>query len=405
MPVSYMGTKRHLAPTVRSAIEALDPQGPVLDLFGGMGSVAEALAPRFPVLCNDFLGFASAISAARLVPAPPRPGALLATIEPIFRGHRTTLQAHFGRRLAEEALAISSGQEELQRWMERAPSVATSAHYTKRARQAASATGVLHYELATLYFSAGYFSTHQSIDLDSLRCAIDQAYPKASPSRTVAIAAFLVAASRLSNSPGHTAQFLRPNSPEAFNRIRATYARSTWRAFAQAIHEHIAPLGTLAWRSESHAISHDANDLLRTTKRRLGAIYADPPYSRDQYARFYHVQETLYRYDYPGAAGRGRGPRKPRPTSGFSRVSQVESSFKDMFRNVARLRAPLVLSYPSEGLLHARSVCPVTLAKEWLDLTGELVLPHIHSTLGASHGTARNDVFEHIYTFMPKPKA
>lgn len=405
MPISYMGTKRHLAPTVRSAIESLDPHLPVLDLFGGMGSVTEALAPRYPVLCNDFLGFASAISAARLETVPPQQSVVLRAIEPGFRLHKVALEARFGRRLTQEAIAVSAGLDGLRMWMDRAPTVANSTYYARRAKQASLQTGPLHYQLATLYFSAGYFSTRQAIDLDALRCAIDEAYPKNSPRRTVAIAAWLVAASRLSNSPGHTAQFLRANSPEAFSRIRATFARSVWRAFVQSLQEDVTPLGTSAWRSRSGAVTHDAADLMRTTRRRLGAVYADPPYSRDQYARFYHVQETLYRYDYPGAAGRGRGPLLARPVSGFSRVSEVESAFTNLFRNVARLRTPLVLSYPSEGLLQSRSVDPVKLAGTWLELTDEQVLPHRHSTLGASNGRARKDVFEHIYTFAPKPQA
>lgn len=65
MVVRYMGTKRHMANHVRDAISDLQPSGRVVDLFSGMGSVAESLRDTASVVTNDALSFTAAVSRAR----------------------------------------------------------------------------------------------------------------------------------------------------------------------------------------------------------------------------------------------------------------------------------------------------------------------------------------------------
>jgi hypothetical protein len=56
--IRYMGTKHSLASEVASHVRGLPP-GPLLDLFGGMGSIAGALAPHRPAYVNDVQAYAS----------------------------------------------------------------------------------------------------------------------------------------------------------------------------------------------------------------------------------------------------------------------------------------------------------------------------------------------------------
>jgi len=40
----------------------------------------------------------------------------------------------------------------------------------------------------------------------------------------------------------------------------------------------------------------DALSLLKSSRvSSVTAVYADPPYTKDQYSRYYHVYETMYR--------------------------------------------------------------------------------------------------------------
>jgi adenine-specific DNA-methyltransferase len=39
-------------------------------------------------------------------------------------------------------------------------------------------------------------------------------------------------------------------------------------------------------------------------------VYLDPPYTRDEYSRYYHVLETLVRYKYPVVSGKASIPKR-----------------------------------------------------------------------------------------------
>jgi adenine-specific DNA-methyltransferase len=122
-------------------------------------------------------------------------------------------------------------------------------------------------------------------------------------------------------------------------------------------------------------------------------VYADPPYSKDHYSRYYHVLETLTRYDHPGAVGKGRY-RPDRFATPFSLKTRVEAAMDELCGAVAERGHTFILSYPSNGLLNAGcGVDPGDLLRDHfcrVDLS--MRRPTSHSTLGARHGSARNSV-------------
>jgi len=92
-------------------------------------------------------------------------------------------------------------------------------------------------------------------------------------------------------------------------------------------------------------------------------VYFDPPYTADNYSRFYHALDVIARNDYPplekDAAGkpvRGRYPQiGTRFQSGFARASAVEDEFRKVIAACAASGAKLVISYSSPtGLLLKR---------------------------------------------------
>ncbi len=82
----------------------------------------------------------------------------------------------------------------------------------------------------------------------------------------------------------------------------------------------------------------------------VGVIYADPPYTRDHYSRFYHVLETLCLRDDPqvsttfeaGPTSRGLY-RSERHQSPFCIKSQAPGAFAELFAKARGV--PLLLSY------------------------------------------------------------
>lgn len=82
--------------------------------------------------------------------------------------------------------------------------------------------------------------------------------------------------------------------------------RSVWEEFLGAL-ARLAAFGSQVWRAGNRAFQADALSLLRDRERLADVrlVYADPPYTSDQYSRYYHIYETLILYDYPAARGRG----------------------------------------------------------------------------------------------------
>jgi adenine-specific DNA methylase len=95
-------------------------------------------------------------------------------------------------------------------------------------------------------------------------------------------------------------------------------------------------------------------------------VYADPPYTRDHYSRFYHVLETMALRDDPkistntahGKTVLSRGIyRQDRHQSPFCIRSEAPAAFEELFERVAKRGVPLVLSYSpyaSEKNAHPR---------------------------------------------------
>lgn len=396
MVVRYMGTKRHMANHVRDAIENLPCQGRAVDLFSGMGSVAESLCNTASVVTNDALSFTASLSRARFT-ARQRSADAASTanrLRPAFETRHRELEAKYGDQLEKEKFTLKGTQVDLIEYMKHAPHVANSAPHRRAARVAAKSSDSEHYELATLYFSAGYLSLRQAIEVDSIRAAIDQ--DDHFEDRDWLLSAWISATSVLINAPGHTAQYLRPNSSSAYSRILRVWNRSIWTEFTKALNS-VNLVGSDKWRAGNSVFVGDALDLVSNDQLDdIGVVYADPPYTKDQYSRYYHVYETLYRYDYPDASGMGRN-RSDRFTTGFSLKSAVVSSFHDLCRNVSRMQTPLIISYPSSGLLTKCDITVVDIARKYFDRIEIKSFNANHSTLGGSTGSSKKSATENLY--------
>jgi adenine-specific DNA-methyltransferase len=409
VPIRYMGTKRTLAPLVRSAITELRPSGQVADLFSGMGSVAAALAPTTPVLTNDLLAFTTAFARARFLPfdRPPLDEIARQLYLP-FDKCRSELRATYARRIRAEHRAMQESPKQLAMYMRDAPHAGSSRSWWTTARAAQRATGLEHYRLTTTHFSSSYFSTAQAIELDSLRFAIDEVTSEGadadggrSPLRDWLLSGWIGAAAAVINAPGHTAQFLKPSTRPAYVRLVSRWRRSIWATFLDRTGE-LRPVGTAMWRRYNTVTNQDALQLLNSPETDgISLVYADPPYTKDSYSRYYHVYETLYEYDYPDSVGAGR-TRSDRLPADFSLATRVVEAFTELIRRVSERGVPLILSYPSKGLLTRKGFAPQDLFGEFFELKKHIVTGLDHSTLGASKGTSHKLAEENVYVCLPR---
>lgn len=263
-----------------------------------------------------------------------------------------------------------------------------------------------NYDVFVNRFSGTYLSYAQAIDFDSLRYALDTAKENSmltSDAYQWALVALCIGLSKCATTTGHFAQPLSPKH-EILRRYNAQRNRSLYVEWSRAL-DWLGPIGSKVWRRKNRVYRHDALELLGilvNKTERPSVIYADPPYTKDQYSRYYHVYETAVLYDYPEAIGRGLY-RTQRASSSFSSKALVESSLDELIRKCADIGADLVLSYPTNGLLDdSQEILPSMLRKHYRRKPQVLTTEHVHSTMGASKGADRHDVTEAIYMVKRK---
>lgn len=259
------------------------------------------------------------------------------------------------------------------------------------------------YSLFSMYYANGYFGIAQSITIDSLRYAIDMTFPADSGLdedqvlRNVCLSAMMYAASYCVAAPGHFAQFLSfdPKKESGYQAIFHHRMQSFLDRFGdkvQGIYEQLEPS---PYKNECYCLDYReilANDAIMDE---VDLVYADPPYTSVHYSRFYHILETLVRYDYPESLYIGRY-RNDRHQSGFCQKSNVETEFRHLIGSLSQRHKTLVISYPDTGLIPLSQL--VQLCKEYYLKPHHIIKEnrknYIHSTLGGKTGNARKDVTE-----------
>lgn len=402
-PVRYMGTKRLLAPQVRALMLRLAPKARVADLFSGLGAVAACLSPDLPVLANDTMEFAACVARARLLEEEPVQSAerTLSMLTDSYIRQRQWLCEAFAEGLRKEAEILAGGDAKaLTSHMRTAPHVGNSSELSAIATESAVAPDHARFCMASLYFASSYFSAVQAADIDAVRYAIEvTCFPPGVRDRL--LACWLAACSRMINSPGHTAQYLQPHDAATLRRVTRQWRRPFWATFHQIACDW-RRVGTRSWRLKNVVTQRDALALVQDhgAMQNVGAIYADPPYTKDQYSRFYHVYETLYLYDFPASTGLGRY-RGGRYSSPFCLASQADEAFSRLFAAIAKGRVPFVLSYPDAGLLHRLGSDLYAKLRAAFPVIEVLSFSHSHSTMGASRGPARKAAMENLYVCIP----
>lgn len=385
--ISYMGTKREFAGDVAEVIASAKP-GMLLDAFAGMGAIAEAVSERRSVWTNDVQRFAHLVGACRFtgIADPPSDVFLAQVLELDFAAHLERLGAAHGIAIALSDQAMRASELE-----------AMVALLSQAAEQVIERS---NYNCFLRLYRDGYFGARQAAEIDALRFAMDSAVAKGTLTENQsqwALMALGRACLKVANTPGHFAQFLRPNAKN-FRRVKSQALKSVWTEWQRSL-ALLTPVGTSEWRAANKATCADSLLLLSSQCEvgEVSVVYCDPPYTDDQYSRYYHVWETLVAYDDPVITGAGRY-RPERFVTPFSLKTKVVAAFEELIRSVSAIGADLVVSYPTNGLLFEVGSDPLDLMRKvFPDAELAVELDHHHSTFGASKGPAKAAVSERVY--------
>lgn len=403
--IRYMGNKKALASEIASALAQTHPLHTVVDVFAGTCAIACEVAPTNRVVVNDVHAFAATIGRALLTGSEfvPTSRDVSRDIRPRFDANVLRLKEAVGDRASEEdrLLKVTSGRRwrqyfdfvhgELEQPIanELVPLKTIFDYRRRRTRHP--------YSLFTYLYTNTYFGIQQCIEIDSIRLAIDAA---PASRRNIYLLALLQAASHCASAPGHFAQFLVPRDRANTQLVARYRRRSIWSRFTQALSAIELPrcksrARNLVFNENAHAFAQQVLPRLAATSRLV--VYADPPYSRAQYSRYYHLLETLVQYDYPKVTGKGRY-RGNRYETNFSRVGQVLPAMCSFVGAIAATRAPLFLSYPDNGLVfEAGGDIRQILEDRYPNV--EIVISQTlsHSTMGGAPGSGAIPVMEHVY--------
>jgi adenine-specific DNA-methyltransferase len=373
-PLYYLGCKASISSTIRDAIDSVDSsRGRACDLFAGSGAVAAALSRSRSVTAVDVQEYARVVCAAQLNPAATSRELALVADEVAGSELFKQLQYCLADLIAlekEAAISAKAGEfDDITALIETKPILFSAAEQGRgrlvSARKMACArlvdAGLWRNADSTVcrYFGGVYFSYHQAAYLDAALCHASRQHGQ---KRNTLLSAVLSTASAMVNTVGK--QFAQPIRPrDKAGRVKYSLVSSAVRdrdIDVRALHEEwLAEYGSLTGTNRRHeAIRGDYLDVLSRKGRDFSVLYADPPYTRDHYSRFYHVLETMCLRDEPEVTTTNRnGQREPsrgvyrenRHQSPFCVRSMAPSAFEALFKEARRFSLPLVLSYsPSE---------------------------------------------------------
>lgn len=373
-PIYYLGCKVSLTTAIRDAINLVDPSGGrMVDLFAGTGVVASAMGASRDVTTVDVQEYSRILCSAVL--RPPQLSAvdiqrlsaevsggeftsrLLWCLDPLLeQEHKSLNSAANGEvgSLIELLEAPSLVLAEEFGVMGKDTSLCnTTAEVIRRMR----AEGLWNSPETTVSrnFGGVYFSYRQAALLDA---ALNVAAGSDVHLRDALTAVAISTASSLVNTVGK--QFAQPIQPRSKSgEVKPSLVKTVQRdrsiAMLDSYHSWLQKYANLKPAvGSSTTLREDYLDALTTHGSDFSVVYADPPYTRDHYSRFYHVLETMCLRDNPqisrvkkkGETTFSRGIyREDRHQSPFCIRSEAPGAFDSLFRAAKAHGLPLVLSY------------------------------------------------------------
>lgn len=363
--LNYLGSKLRILDFIEGAIDSISQKEEgVCDLFAGAGSVTYRLSRNRKVYSSDIQEYSRVICSALTGPidrslfsieglerriGDPLSSAISDAFAPLIKLEKEALEKGDIETMAK---IIEEGSVEVYR-IERKPSPIAETLSTVLVNM--ENRGIDPYESKiTRYYGGIYFSYEQAIVIDSVLNAIalfDDQY------RDICLAALLSSVSDIVNTVGK--QFAQPL------KMRDTHGNLKVGSMRKIKKDRELDVNSLfrEWLGRYLSIEpgetaivqkQDYYQTLLSLPEDIRVVYADPPYTRDHYSRYYHVLETIALQDMPtlsttsirGAEHISRGIyRNERHQSPFCIRSQAPIEFDKMCRVVSQTGRKLLLSY------------------------------------------------------------
>lgn len=375
-PIHYLGSKLRILDFIGETINSIDPSlGTVCDLFSGSATVSQYLSNSRRVISIDIQEYSRVLCSALLFPCLV-PFTAEYFIEKVKTSdHYKYLLNIFSPLLSYEKLALDAAAtgniEKLYDIIENGSIITTEINKITNANDDLSKILLKIVEITNKeglqvdsramvirYFGGLYFSYEQALCIDAALKTVFQYSKNGSRLRDILMASVISATSDIVNTIGK--QFAQPlqirDSHGKFKRnLLSKILNDRSESFVSKLTYWIHKYSENSTEIQGHeVIKADYRLALQQLKSKdISIVYADPPYTRYHYSRYYHVLETICLRDIPeisttfaNGTDISRGIyRKDRHQSPFSIKSKASRAFEELFSNVADLKVPLVLSY------------------------------------------------------------
>jgi adenine-specific DNA methylase len=367
--VHYLGSKLRILDFIKNVVDELDPDNSgVCDLFSGSGSVSQHLSSERKILSIDIQQYSNIICSALLNPI--QDDVVDMFVEMVQNSGKLEANANSFKSIIslEESLInqkTSTDLESVCNFIENCSlysALLTMPEFATMPLSQSLKLAIKSVEqasdnkfLAVKYFGGLYFSYKQAAHLDAILECINETDKKY---QNILMAALLSTASDIVNTVGKQfAQPIRPRNKNGDPKLGLVKQLGKDRNL-DVITVYQVWLKKYSQR-QSKEFNHevlklDYKEALDRLDSSIGVVYADPPYTRDHYSRFYHGLETLCLGDHPlvsktnigGTIRLSRGMyREDRHQSEFCIKSKAPQAFETLFKKVSKLNKILLLSY------------------------------------------------------------
>lgn len=364
--LNYLGSKLRLLDFIEENVRKVTPDDAgVCDLFAGSGCVSYKLSKSFPVVTCDIQHYSKIICDALLQPCTLTKETAKAFMSNIM-DIKSKLRDAFTPLIELEEDAIKNENLELLTDIIEHGSLevynlenteSKIAPVQNQVNDKLRKSGLLGKEsLISRYYGGVYFSYSQAVQIDVIMDAIRH-YPNKAD-KNVLLAALLSTTSDIACTVGkHFAQPIKARDSKGkikklvYNKAIKDKTVDVTTLFEEWLDKYVSlPKG----KYNNTILQGDYMECLKTLPDNIRTVYADPPYTRDHYSRFYHVLETMALDDVPeistvkihGSTHVSNGIyRKDRHQSPFCIRSKAPKAFDEMFKAISASGRNLLLSY------------------------------------------------------------
>lgn len=416
----YMGSKANLGHCLLEAVSALGRKNPtVLDLMCGSGAASGAFSRHYNVIASDAQEFCRKLAIVH--GGGFNEGRARETIEklrPFLQSHFLEIEGLVESHLDKEEQILRRGLDErnfasfmeLQNRYPRMGSVTVnlSSDVLEMIEMRRTRSRMRPYVMFTFYYANLFFGIRQAAEIDSLRFAIDQLTDRTE--RDWALGALICAASACAYTYG--GHFAQPKlDPSNSGKTHGQFKDILFSRGMSVVHEFEARLISLAAESERvpNAVVEQSgpwgsamSNVQNLNSRAEVVTYFDPPYTREEYSRYYHVLEELIRYSYPVVSGKANVPDKSThqrfASEFFSRTeSRVSRVIEQVIDQSLANGWPCIWSYSDKGNAKIRAVIDAISARR--DVSVEMYsTPYVYRPQGKAKATS---VLEYLVAFSP----